>query len=129
MTNSAHLVVRDETGRELEIYLRVSNDLVVDMVHQGEQVGQLKALLWFEFGRQEWEILEFSIAKNYQRQGLGTILCKFMLDHATKTAINAVWADISVENTAAQAFAKKMNFSAPENEPDYWEYEIPARTT
>jgi GNAT superfamily N-acetyltransferase len=117
--------VSDENGREFEFIVNTTTSDEIEMIYKGKKVGQAQVLYWLE--NQFWfevEIHKFSINEQYRRQGFGTALGKFLCDYAKQTNIKIIFTEISVHNIVAREFARKMGFSALDDEPDYWEYKL-----
>jgi RimJ/RimL family protein N-acetyltransferase len=94
------------------------------LVKEGRLIGDVGLQLW-EDGRRE---VGFAMAEGYRRQGLMEEAVRAVLDHARKEGLNQVLALSHLDNTASEAFLRKLGFAAIEQRPNgtLWERRLVA---
>lgn len=66
---------------------------------------------WALRPKQAW-VEHITVKKNYRRKGLGTSLCRFMLEQLERRGLNRVYEGMLISNLASQMHAKKVGFRA-----------------
>jgi [ribosomal protein S18]-alanine N-acetyltransferase len=82
---------------------------VAGKTHRAESVEVVAFLIAHRL-ENEWELQNLAVAANARRQGLGTLLLRQLISHASERSGSRIWLEVRESNRTARALYSKLDF-------------------
>ena len=96
------------------IVLKDTQSLVLD--HEGRLIG---FLIYRNIGG-DLEIIQLALNKEYQRQGLASMMIDYMIQDAQSSTIDFIYLEVEMDNLPAFNLYKKYGFEAIHQRKNYY---------
>lgn len=96
------------------IVLKDTQSLVLD--HEGRLIG---FLIYRNIGG-DFEIIQLALNKEYQRQGLASMMIDYMIQDAQSSTIEFIYLEVEMDNLPALNLYKKYGFEAIHQRKNYY---------
>lgn len=96
------------------IVFKDTQSLVLD--HEGRLIG---FLIYRKIGG-DFEIIQLALNKEYQRQGLASMMIDYMIQDAQSSHIEFIYLEVEIDNLPALNLYKKYGFEAIHQRKNYY---------